>query len=84
MTASRGWLGAQVVEPHDEIEDDLEEREEIVDTSDTIESGDEVEEVERAREDRRVIFMIGNPSRLPGLLLEKGRDSMAKRDIHMF
>jgi hypothetical protein len=82
VTASRGWLGAQVAEAQDEIEEDREEREDIVDTSDTIDSGDDAEEVERAREDRRV--KGGIPSKLPGLLVGKGRVSIARRDMHMF
>lgn len=38
--------------------------------------------MERAREDRRV--KGGSPSKLPGLLVGKGRVSRAKRDMHMF
>ncbi len=49
-TASRGCGSAQFEEAFDEIDEDLEERE---DRSDNIESGDDIEETDRAREDLR-------------------------------
>lgn len=82
VTASRGWLGAQVKEAQDEIEEEREEREDIVDTSEIIDSGEDADEVERAREDRRV--KGGIPSKCPGLLVGIGRASRARRDMHIF
>jgi hypothetical protein len=54
VTASRGWDEAQMPDAHDEIEDDREDRDEIDETSEIIDSGDDAEEDDRAREDRRV------------------------------
>jgi hypothetical protein len=55
----------------------------MVETSEIMESGDEAVDVERAREDRRV--RGGMPSRLlQGLLVGQGRDSITRRDKHMF
>jgi hypothetical protein len=81
-TARRGWLpGAQFDEVTDEIEEDLEER---VETSETIDSGEEADEVvDCARDERRA--EVGKYSRVVALLAEaSGHRSIAVRAIHEF
>jgi hypothetical protein len=53
LTAKRAGAEPLTPEALDETDDDREEREDKVGTSDTIESGDDADEVERAKDDRR-------------------------------
>ena len=61
-TASLGGGSAQFEDAIDEIDDDLEDR---VETSDIIDSGDDIEEVDLANEDRRAD--VGNGAGALGL-----------------